>query len=446
MKNRHLLITIFKSDRVNLILYLVIYLVFSLIAGLVGSVISEIRFVLMVFCLLTLYYVLFKNITINKKNSWINPYLIVNLLLKCIFIYIDEYVVSFASFLNADSYGYKDGAAAVITGKKSEYKNFVSTFIGNVVYRCWGISPGFVRFLFAFLSFLSVIVILQICDETDVDNKDKRFIALLFLFLPSSFVIASSILREGFIIFFTVCGVLYLLRWYKEQKTGTILKALICFFFSTLFHSGMIVLLIVTIFCYISYSKGEYHFTTRTIPKIVLAMIIMAVGIYYFRNLLFAKLGGGISPKNLFDRVDYLQSQGGNTLYTINVRSGLLGLDVVVNSVLRCIYLYFAPMIWDIHNISTSVIFLFDSVIYIYLFISINIKHRKVSYPEKSFVKALVWIVLLEGIVFGWGTVTAGTAMRHRLPFLLLLLLIYVISKNKSCYKEVVFLCQREKC
>ena len=408
--------------RINYLVYVLIYLLSSMISFLIRLFTYDITGTLMFTCLAALFFLMFRDILNAHLGHNFTLLIFVNLIIRMVFVIVDEYIVNFASPFNADSAGYKLAAEAIVTGNENEYQNFITYFAANVVYRFWGVSPGFLRFLICFMAMLSVLILLQICDEARISRRITKKMLVIFLFLPENIIINSSFLREGFITVAVIGGLAYLQRWFKCQKMNDIFYAGLLFLFATLCHSGMIVSLLVAMFCYITYSNGKYHFTEATLFRLLFAFGIAIVGIYFMRDALFAKFGGGMTYPDLLNRVEFLESEGGNSLYIININFGFALLNFIVNSAVRALYLYLSPMVWDIRNVSAAIMFIMDSVFYILAFILIFKKRKNILKNQKPFLVAVLLMATLGGIVFGWGTVTAGTAMRHRLGFLPIIL------------------------
>lgn len=279
----------------------------------------------------------------------------------------------------------------------------------------------YINVLCSLFSILLIKKILQIICH----DKDKILLCLcIFSFAPANILLTCSLLRESIMIFLNVLSLYSFIKWFTKQNKIYFILSILCIFFSSWLHSGMLVLLFAYAIAYIIYNhKLEKLCFRRNSIFSLIFMILLTIALYimfgssvtsYFTRLQSIE---ALTVKNTIGNTDYLT-------FINNVTSIPL---LILYTPLKIIYFYFSPMIWDCYSVGTLLVFLFSSSIYIFLLLNII---RGKSDNKALFILLMIGFLCLS-IVYGWGTGNAGTAMRHREKILPFIIIMYSLINTK---------------
>jgi len=264
--------------------------------------------------------------------------------------------------------------------------------------------------------------------------------ALVMAFFPPLIMYSSVILREIFIILFIQLFVLFFIRWSIEGRR----QGLVISFFVALphliLHNPMFLVLISTYLIPLLSSLKKIfrsifvgRVNTRNAMKITLLISLVFFIEYLFGKLDFIKnaidfIGnlsipyvGVVKNFGLGNLVAYTQHTNyGNAAYPsfVVLRSTS---DMITLLPLRMFYFLFSPFPWDVSS-KSHLLGLVDSLWYFYLsylFIS-HYKHVK----ENKKLKIVIFIFIVAVIFYSFGVGNFANAMRHRVKFLTLLVVI----------------------
>lgn len=272
------------------------------------------------------------------------------------------------------------------------------------------------------LFLISTIYIYKIsCKLTDKNVAIK--VALIFSLLPTQLVFSVSILRESFILLFFVLYCFYSMEWLEKKKRAHLVISLIFLIISTLFHSGMIIVVLTLPIIYLIKSKQNIFI------KVTFIILMLILGFILLNNLGLSKLSGddgGLS----FDKIASYNDEiiDSRTVYLQSLPKD----NFVISLFLFPVYLFFflfKPFIWEVRT-AGDLLGLFDSVsIFIFSWLSVKIV------SENKLFLFLILVFLIGTMAFAWGTNNYGTALRHRSKFSWIVLILagaYLNSKGSK--------------
>lgn len=250
------------------------------------------------------------------------------------------------------------------------------------------------------------------------DYRRKKKIFMLLSFSPILALYNVSLLREGIMLFFTTFSI------YGYIKRDRVYNILSIIFLSVSFylHSGMIFILFGYIYNYVMKQKGK-----KKIIYILLGILVIMSLVAIIPKLPYFK------GKNLEKLADSKVQDGGSR-YAVEV-NGVIG--YILYSPIRLFYFLFSPTPNMFRGLRDILSFLLNSCTYIF-FIYDSLKNykfikQKIDKKENFFIQGLFLSFFLTAFIYGLGTDTAGTALRHRdkLLFLLALINFYIYSKKE---------------
>jgi len=265
-------------------------------------------------------------------------------------------------------------------------------------------------------------------------EKEGIISAYICTFFPTLIYFSALSFREVPIVFFFTSGLLFFIKWLKEERIEYILTSEISFALSTGFHSGMIwaILfpafeLLYEIFEVIRRIRLKMAFK-KILAIFLVSMIIFAV---FETRFGFEKIpSSGISDASL--NLLKMQSVAARDRAAYLVWLTTDGVfDIIWQAPIRIIYFLFTPFIWMI-KLPVDLLGFVDAVIYLILCFLIILNIKKMIRNRK----ALLMVIFLVGEIgiFALTTSNYGTALRHRAKFvpIIVILASYKISEALS--------------
>ena len=212
---------------------------------------------------------------------------------------------------------------------------------------------------------------------------------------------------------------------------------------SSLFHSGMIIGLLVYgyvfLFLDVKNYRFDYSFKRLTLFFICFGLLLTIIAndlsILNGKFSILQTYGNNLSLIEKYQSYSEVTEEGGSTYLKNYKISSAVGLITLVP--LKLIYFVFSPMPYDIRGIGDLTAILIDSSFYYFLIFKI-FRSRKLIIDTyfRIFPKIFFILFLIVSLGFALGTENTGTAMRHRAKIFPALLMVVVfiesIKQNKN--------------
>lgn len=276
------------------------------------------------------------------------------------------------------------------------------------------------------LNILLNIQLYNILNLLEINRKVKITTMKILIFFPLSLILRTSILRECLIVFLLVNSFYYILLGIKFKDNKCLIKCFCFLFLGSFFHSGCIFISLGYIYILLKNNmvKSKY--------KICL-LILIVLGVFMLKDIFLRKLANG-NLETILKINNSIRLKNANTGYLRNIRTNS-ALDVILYLPLFMVFFLFSPMVFEIKNLTSLGVFLFNSSIYFYLVINSIVLLNKIKKYLKKSDKILIIGLILSFIatimVFSVGTRNFGTAMRHRDKIFFILVLVYTILKDR---------------
>lgn len=284
-------------------------------------------------------------------------------------------------------------------------------FIAHLINVLLGLAIVYLTFLLA--RFLSL------------SRRVSLIAALLGAFFPMLVVFSAITLRENLLILFTLLSFYYFTKWLRVGGYLYIFGTFISTAAMALFHGAMFLVNWVQFLSFIFFNPREqrYRFTIRQ-ALFVAALVLLLVLLISTETVYFHGLRDLINLTAL-ESVQWLVTRSpGRTSYL----GGLVPqsyFDVLWHTPIRAFYFMFTPFPWMIQTAADLLVF-FEALSYFLLvvFSFSGVKQLWKKWQKRSAVVTMVVTTLSIILIFAWGTVNFGTAMRHRAkaaPFLIVM-------------------------
>ena len=297
----------------------------------------------------------------------------------------------------------------------------------------WATRPSYL--LGAYLNYVFSVISISllyktICRIDFLDDKTIRFATLCNAFLPNYITTASSLRRESMIMLFVVASVYYLVKWTEKCQMSAALKALLFVLAGSALHAGVIGLSVGYVILFIFYDPRlkKWRFTTRSIVLGTIIAIGAALVLIRYRSVFLRKILVD-SADDLYQHAD--RAKGGAAYLTGMHITSMRSL--ILYTPLKLFYFISSPVPWNWRGGSDLFAFFMDAMIYVMLAVGGAKSLFLAKKDPPTFSVGLSCLSCL--IIYAIGTQNSGTAMRHRLKMLGVMIVVMCMVrayKNKQ--------------
>ncbi len=360
--------------------------------------------------------------------------IIIALVLRIIFAFLNTF---YGPFLAADADAIKFHEVALAVSKdinNFDYRTgWIYASVLGLIYK-FSFDSIFFGSLISILGwFISAIIMLKMVGMLKIENTSKQIIIILFSFWPSAVIFTSVTLRESFQLLFFTLAIFSFLKIFLENKNKYNLVFFISLVLLPLLHKmfvlySIILFLFYVIFFIQSLKKENYK---------LLILFFLSFSFIIFLNIeLISTYFYDRVPLNEKSFFQIVQNHINNM--TISRASYLLDEVIIyeLKDFLRYMILsvsnYFLQPLPSNQQLFMDFLLFFENLIrvFLYLFILLNILNINLKYYS-LYISLFFLLIIIE---FGWalGTNNWGTAVRHHIPSMGLLLFLGFYNFKKS--------------
>ena len=293
----------------------------------------------------------------------------------------------------------------------------------------------------AFIWAASAMILIYFMRLLEVGHSDQFKAMVIYSLWPSSIVLTSVTLREAFELFLVNLAVYFALKCYlkKSIKYGLLLFAVIIVVIK--FHVSFVVLGSFIIFALLIMLILR-KFTGFSVFKVLListfaacitysAISLYGITITNFRGYSFENGLPAAIEQYLLGGITY----GGRTQYILNLEiSGMI--DLLLFLPKNFLQYLFEPMPWRVSTFS-DVLVLLENLLRAGLILKILTGVRHMPAQKRHLVLFTFFCYLILEITWSAGTVNWGTAIRHHVPGMgLLIVTAFACSRIKRDNKN----------
>lgn len=323
---------------------------------------------------------------------------------------------------DADAMGFEEKGLRIAESWSMGYESPVAIKGANVFagwVAGWYYLFGHIPFLPLLLNAVMGVALAWIVYKIALDMTDSKKVAktslLFMLFFPNLILNSTLLLREMFVLFFAVLSFWFFLKWYRTQKFRNWLIALLTLGVSATFHGGMIFVGLVYGIAYI------LHNPKKAVPgfRVLFGLVMVAGTAYLYFNNFSNKL-----PTESLD----VETLANGTMSASRSRAAYLTgwhpssmFETILQTPVRVIYFMFTPFPWMVRSVQ-DLMGLLDSITYLVLTRYFVTGMKSLRQVDRKLWWIVLGITLFTVIIFAWGVSNYGTAMRHRLKLVWLIL------------------------
>jgi hypothetical protein len=397
--------------------------------------------ILVAFDSLLIIFFIFSSIKYDIAKSLLFIFFLLRLFLLCIDYYGKELVNVFHSGSDTERF-YIWG---IDISKDLSLMNEISytrytDFLG-ILYWIIGDQRLFSQFINLILGMWSIFVFFKILDLFNFGDSKKLFFLALYGFYPQNIIFSSILLREALVQFLFIYSIFFFAKWLKTNNKNNIIITVIFVFLCSLFHSGMLLSLLVYgyVFLFLDVTTYRLKYSFKRLTLFFISCGITFTIIANDSSILTEKFSILQTDSNNLSLIEKYQSYSGeeggsNYLQNYEISSAI---DFITLVPLKFIYFIFSPMPYDIRGIGDLTAILIDSSFYYFLIFKIIRSRELISNNLfRIFPKIFFILFLVVSLGFALGTENSGTAMRHRAKIFPALLMVVVfiesIKENKN--------------
>lgn len=360
-------------------------------------------------------------------------------IIRILVLFLDVYHVIPIIHSGSDSEGFHEVAFnnAVLEGFNGTWRTYTNySNLLSCIYLFCNAQRLVGQYLNVLLGMGVVYYILLSCRELNIGYRITRIVVAICSFFPTSIIFSGILLREAWQEFFIIYSLFYFIKWFKTGCVSCALIAISAVLFAAFMHSGCLFIMVGYLLSYIFYNPLLKRNSINISKLFVFSVLFVILFIFLFNTSMFTQKFAGIKDmeKDVFyERLKVKTDAGSKYLTWIDIDNGK---QLIAFSPLKMFYFLFSPIPFDWRGVNDIIAFLLDAMLYICMVYNI-LKYKK--FVRGVLHKLLYYIMIsifVTVFVFGYGTGTSGSAMRHRIKIMPLLIMEYAIIKNEQTEKK----------
>ena len=273
------------------------------------------------------------------------------------------------------------------------------------------------------LSMIMVAIVIYSMNRLGIYGKSRIYAALCSAFLPYTIIVSNSILRESLYFAFISASFISYIHYIQMRRQKYIYLAILLLIPVLILHIGYFPIAAVYLVEMLTHEtiKTKRGFLNKII--IILGFIVFVFFASQLNSVGYLTEGNGII--GIINKImgansdEVMGTAGSRYLAELKITSIT---SFVLYSPLKWCYFMFSPLPNNWRGIEDALAFICDGFIHLAcIWITIRSiqkqKHNCLEGRHDSIIRIMrtgLWSVILCGFVFGLGTSTAGTAIRHR--------------------------------
>jgi 4-amino-4-deoxy-L-arabinose transferase-like glycosyltransferase len=400
------------------------------------------------FLLIILFFIFFW----TKKYPHIKNFLLVAFLLRALCVIFDNHDLITLPDSTADAQTFERKAryfsnnyGLLVVKDFFRGDSLLMVRIISVFYTIFGESKMMAQSISVALGTASVYLVYLLSSIT-WDQKSATKAAWVVALFPSLILYSSLTLREVYIVFLLLVGLIGIARYIRNNTINSFLQVLLSFYALIFFHGAA--------------SLGGFIFLfyvlLNSIKKQLINLFDLKINILSLMTAIIASIPVVLFLTNNLS-IPYMPSlydlptilfQSNVAIKFLDARSAYPDWFMIKNiyelipkTILKTIYFLYSPFVWDIKT-NYHMIGFFDTIPYFVL--TIYLIQNKNAIWANPVARIFIIIFFVYIIIHGLGVGNFGTAIRHKSKFVVIMIVLaapkinkFVFSVQKKIYKSV---------
>ena len=273
------------------------------------------------------------------------------------------------------------------------------------------------------LSMIMVLLVAEIMNRFGIEGKSRLFAVALSALLPYGIQVCNSILREAIYFAFITASFFAYIKYLQTRKAVNVFVAILLLIPVLFLHIGYFPIAAVYLIDLFAHEKIKTRRDLLNRILIIAAFTVFVILTSRLNSVGYLTSGNGI--EGIIAKIsganseEYMGEAGSRYLAGIKITSLP---TFVLYAPIKWFYYMFSPLPNNWRGLMDVFVFLVDGLVH-FLFVWSSIacirrikRNNSDGHLDKllRIVRTGFWAVVLCGFIFGLGTSTAGTAIRHR--------------------------------
>lgn len=363
----------------------------------------------LVFIVLTAVTVVMESPAVVKDKG-LYRVLLAGLVLRLVLLFCDYYVMRIMHS-GGDTEGFFFGAYKAAQNGTPET---VFSYYKWLAYLFMFVGPAklFAQYINLMCGIFSCLLMLKTFRLLGLSTKAQSIGFMLLCLLPNWVDMSVILLRESLIGFFVSLSLFAFVAWFQSGKARYVCAAVLAAVPAIDLHGGMVFMPIIIIAGYILYNAKKRK--TRLNMAAILSLCVSLIIIVYVISISGLNKLSNISLDTItrisMYAVNDTYSAGSTYLMNLSTSSWL---EVFLYTPIRSFYFFFSPLPMDFRGITDFIAFMLSSLPLV-IIIGYAVYTLFTCTKSRMLLLFLLLTLVFGGVIYAWGTYTAGTAMRHR--------------------------------
>ena len=380
----------------------------------------------------------FVDLNSNKKIAPYAMAIFIGYLWRVALVYFDIYGRDIYHLPNsgADSNMYYRNACLFVETGDPGLGEMFSRVMGTI-YKIVGTSKLYGQFIVALFSIVSLLCLMSILLESDLDEKTRHRVIGCVALLPNFAILSSIFLRESVVAMFISLSLVFFMKWMKKGGGVRYILALALVMCGAMFHSGSVAVALGYLAVLMLYDQKNKVFRLN-FKSLIPSLVVLLVLAYLFINYADVFFGKMTNVSSIAD-VGSTFAEGGSSYAAYVGDSSSVG-NMIVYTIPRIVYFLFSPFPWQWRGLGDIIAFFFSGLFYLWAYKTAYayLRHNKDG-KNKYLVIGLIIISIASIFVFGWGCTNTGTACRHRDKLIVIFSALWAVSRNPAMSRKVTY-------
>lgn len=359
--------------------------------------------------------------------DYFNGYLTASYWIRVLFLFWDRYFRGIFTFPNSglDTGSFDRWANEIIANELTGAQGYES--VVAYIYRLFYSNPLWGQYINVLAAAFTILFVYKSLCRMDIGKKHKKAAILLICFLPNYLIMSAILLRESLIALLLAIALWAVTEWWFDNKGKQIIIAFLCILGASYLHSGTIAYFIALglTLAFVSNKDRVFRFKLKTVLIAAFSLLVFLFLYTYYGDTFFGYMGGIDSAEDVVNRSATYNTGGSGYSGSIVEDDSIMGL--ILNTPVRMIYFFLAPLPMDWRGIGDVIAFLFSSLFYS-VSLLYSLRAVGLNTKNKNYLIMLLIFALASGFIYSWGVSNSGTALRHRDKFVVNFVLLLTVS------------------
>lgn len=292
----------------------------------------------------------------------------------------------------------------------------------------WLIGPvrSFGQYTNVLFSVSAVLLMTDVLERLSLsDSRRVRILAIISL-LPNTLVLSAIFLRESLISFLIAVSVYFFVRWFEGGNALSVLAVVGAVMAASTLHAGVIAVGIgyAMVIPFYRPKEARFGFSLQGLFYLGFFAAIMYFAVAQYPDMFLGKFEAFDTENDLLRVTNY---RGGESQYLSDLTVDSYA-DLLRVGPLRALYFLGSPMPWDFRGLLDMFTFVADSLFYLGVPILFLVIQHRIPPRWRALGYALLVVLCVSSLLFGAGVSNAGTAARHRIKLVSIVMALLIVS------------------